>query len=67
MKKIENIHNMKLFELMGELLEHDPNKVIFNYSSYTLSKLEKDVLVKGLNFSLPPKKLNRADTVSASI
>ena len=37
---------------------HDPDKVIFNYSSYELSDEEKKVLSLGLNFSLPPQKLN---------
>ena len=32
--------------------QHDPEKIIFNYSSYVW---------KGLNFSIPPKKLNHAD------
>ena len=42
---------------MGSKLQHDPNKVIHNYSSYDLSKAEISLLLKGLNFSLPPKKL----------
>ena len=37
---------------------HDPDAVIFNYSSYELSDDEKRVLSLGLNFSLPPQKLN---------
>ena len=40
---------------------HWPEKVIFNYSSRILSPAEKSLLAKGLNFSLPPKKLNYAD------
>ena len=32
--------------------------MIFNYSSYILSEEEKKVLSLGLNFSLPPRKLN---------
>ena len=40
---------------------HDPEKTIFNYSSYVLSEAEKSLLWKGLNFSIPPKKLDHAD------
>ena len=35
--------------------------MIINHSSYQLSDIEKTILVKGLNFALPPKKLNYAD------
>ena len=40
--------------------KHDPDRVIFNYSKISLSDAEKSLLVKGLRFSLPPKKLNYA-------
>ena len=36
---------------------HDPNKVIFNYSSCKLPDLEK-AFAKGLNYALPLIKLN---------
>ena len=39
--------------------QHDPKKIIFNY--YVLSEAVKSLLQKGLNFSIPPKKLNHAD------
>ena len=42
---------------MGGKLQHDPKKVIHNFSSYNLSQKETSLLLKGLNFSLPPKKL----------
>ena len=35
--------------------------MIINHSSYQLSYIEKTILAKGLNFALPPKKLNYAD------
>ena len=35
----------------------DPEKVIFNFSSYLLSDNEKSLLSKGLNFSIPNKKV----------
>ena len=41
--------------------KHDPDRAIFNYSKISLSDAEKSLLVKGLRFSLPPKKLNYAD------
>ena len=37
---------------------HEPDKVIFNYSLYKLSDLEKKLLAKGLKYALPPIKLN---------
>ena len=40
---------------------HGPDKVIFNYSSHRLSDIEKNVLVRGLNFAIPPMKLNYGD------
>ena len=36
----------------------DPNKVIFNYSSYDLNDIEKKALPRGLKFSLRPDKLD---------
>ena len=35
----------------------DPKNVIFNFSSYVLSDNDKSLLSKGLNFSLPNKKV----------
>ena len=40
---------------------NDPEKVIFNFSSRVLTNHEKSLLAKGLNLSVPPKKLNYAD------
>ena len=42
-------------------MQHDPEKIIFNYSSYILSEAEKSVLLKGLNFNIPSKIFNHAD------
>ena len=36
----------------------DPDKVIFNYSSYMLNEVEKKVLSRGLKFSVRSEKLN---------
>ena len=57
----DNIQKQKLKNLLETLLKevindsHDPNKVIFNFSSYELSDVEKSILFKGLNFSVKPK------------
>ena len=59
----QNIHAKKLFNLGLELskVSHDPDKIIFNYSSYTLTKSDKSLLCKGLNFAIPPDKLEYSD------
>ena len=59
----EKVHQYKLYTLIHEHdpQNHDPEKVIFNYSSYTLTEEEKRVLSYGINISLPPRKLNYAD------
>ena len=44
--------------------KHNPDEVIFNYSKIYLSDAEKLLLVRGLRFSLPHKKLNYADYVT---
>ena len=41
--------------------KHNPDGVVFNYSKISLSDVEKSLLVKGLWFSSPAKKLNYAD------
>ena len=57
------VHEKKLVHLgLSAATEtNDPEKVIFNFSSRTLNKNEKSLLVKGLNLSIPPKKLNYGD------
>ena len=40
---------------------NDREQVIHNFSSYVLSDDEKSLLAKGLNFSIPPKKLDFTD------
>ena len=34
---------------------HDRDKVIYNFSNYHLT--DSDILIKGLNFAIPPKKI----------
>ena len=51
-KRVEGIQNYRLSELMGKKLQHNPKKVVHNFSSYQLSDTEKLLLCKkGLNFS----------------
>ena len=66
--KVSDIHNKKFHNLgLENRYEcHDPNKVIFNYSWYKLSGLEKRLLAKGLNYALPPIKLNYGDYMAPS-
>ena len=61
--KIKQFHYKKLHALGKDTSTgtRDPEKVIFNYSSHKLSDIEKNVLVKDLNFALRPLKLNYGD------
>ena len=59
--KIQQVHKKKLYNLgyfEKDKTSNDPDQVIINYSSYTLTDTEKSLLSKGLNFSLPPRFLN---------
>ena len=61
-KSQENIPKNKFNKLLKERQpRQDPEKVIFNYSYISLSDAGKSFLVKGLTFSIPPKKLNYAN------
>ena len=62
-----DVHNKKLHNLRLENRYecHDLDKVIFNYSLYKLSDLEKRLLAKGLNYALPPIKLNYGDYMTS--
>ena len=62
--KYKPIQNKKLTNLRVTTLEnssHDPDKVIYNFSDYKLTESEKSVLCKGLEFAIPPSKLEYAD------
>ena len=56
-KRVDEVQNFKLAELLGSKLQPDPKMIIHNYSSYDLSKAEISLLLKGSNCSLPPKEL----------
>ena len=61
--KVKEKQDKKLYDLvlrnMGNNSDtcQDPDKVIFNFSSYNLSDHEKIVLSKGLSFAIPPKTI----------
>ena len=63
LKNQQDIHSKKLFNLGIESskMSHNPQKVIFNYSSNVLTESEKILLCKGLNFAIPPDKLEYSD------
>ena len=56
--KTETTQNKKLSKLLEDHPVHDPDSVIFNFSDHNLSTAQKSILIKGLNFALPPKKLH---------
>ena len=49
------------YEINATRFSHDPNKVVFNISSYVLTEDEKSLLWQGLRFFIPPKKIEHAD------
>ena len=62
LKSKSSVQQKKFYELLQERkIENDSEKFIFNFSKYVLSDTEKKLLVKGLNFCLPPKQLKYAD------
>ena len=63
LSRISRIHDAKLLRLRLQLspsYEMDPDRVIFNLSARTLTICEKKVLSKGLDFCMPPKRLDFA-------
>ena len=63
LKNQQDIHSKKLFNLGINSFKtsHNPQKVIFNYSSHVLTESEKKLLCKGLNFAITSDKLEYAD------
>ena len=56
------VQQKKFYKLLQESkTENNPEKVIFSFTKYILSNIEKKLLAKGWNFCLPPKQLNYAD------
>ena len=58
-QKLKNLLEISLKEVINDT--HDPNKVIFNFSSDELSDVEKSLLCKGLNFSVKPKSIEYSE------
>ena len=58
-------HGKKLLKLGFKAIDegHNPDQVIFNFSSHKLNDAEKCLLSKGLSFSIPPKNLNYGDAL----
>lgn len=48
-------------ELQSVPTKHDPDHIIHNFSSHIVSDAEKWLLAEGLNFALPPLKVDYAD------
>ena len=59
-KKLHNLFLSNSYHHNSET-SHNPDKVIFNFSSHFLNTTEKSLLSKGLNFAIPPKNINCAD------
>ena len=54
-RKLKKHLEISLKEVIND--SHNLNKVIFNFSSYELSDVEKSELCKGINFSVKPKSI----------
>ena len=65
--KVKETQDKKLWNLLPKNIGknsdtcQDPDKVIFNFSSYNLNDHEKLVLCKGLNFAIPPKAIEYSE------
>ena len=55
--KSNNLLEISLKEAINDSYEPNPNNVIFKFSSYELTDVEKSVLCKGLNFSVKSKSI----------
>ena len=65
LSKVQLTQERKLLKLGFKSLDegHNPDQVIFNFSSHELTDAEKRLLSKGLSFSIPPKTLNYGDAL----
>ena len=57
LQDVELRQNLKFAKLLEENVTHDPKQIIHNFSSHVLTPSQESVLIKGLNFSIPPKRL----------
>ena len=51
-RKLQNLLKISSNNIFSD--SHNPDRVIFNFSSYELTDEEKNILCKGLNFSVKP-------------
>ena len=57
-QKCKEVQDCKILKLgKNSLCRDNPNKVIYNFSSVTLSDSDKSLLRKGLNIALSPASL----------
>ena len=65
LNRVKLVHERKLLKIGFKSIEegHDPQRVIFNFSSHELNDAEKRLLSKGLSLSIPPKELNYGDAL----
>ena len=61
LEKIESAQNVKLSKLMEDNPKHNVKDLIFNFSSHVLTESQESILMKGLNYALPPKSLKYED------
>ena len=62
LKTHDSIQQKEFNKLLTECKpKQDAEKVTFSFSNVSLTEAEKSLLVKGLSFSLPPKKLSYSD------
>ena len=60
-QRIQEKKLLRLFSNSSQTTSLNRDDVIFNYSNRNLTPEEKQLLAKGLNFSLPPNKLKYVD------
>ena len=61
LRKTETSQNNKLSKMLEEQPVHKAEDLIFNFSNHKLTAAQQSILMKGLNFVLPPKKLRHED------
>ena len=60
-EEIELSQNAKLSKLVEDNSKHQVNDLIFNFSSHGLTDSQESILMKGLNYALPPKSFKYED------
>ena len=61
LQKVESTQNHKLSKMLEDQPVHEADDLIYNFSSHVLTPAQVSILMKGLNFALPPKKLRYED------